>query len=315
MKPILIVEDETVLRESLRDWLTDAGYQVATAEAGEEALETINEQDFSLAILDLRLPGKDGIEVLKEAKANNPRFRGVIVTAYPSAQTREQAMQEGAVDYLPKPFDLNQLERLIRDTLGPVQVEIKPEAVVTRETEVEKIASTEEASSGAVAPSATPTEEGVKLDQELIKNIQAIIDRNQGSVGIAIRVLQQVQELIGYLPLPALEVISRGLDIPLIKLYGIVTFYHLFSLVPKGEHVIQVCLGTACYVKGGQKILNALKKKRNLEPEGITPDGKFSLETVRCLGACGLSPVVAIDGEVHGRVKASRLNDILDLYE
>ena len=307
MKPILIVEDETVLRESLRDWLTDAGYQVATAGEGEEALKTISEQEFSLAILDLRLPGKDGIEVLKEAKANNPRFRGVIVTAYPSPQTREQAMQEGAVDYLPKPFDLNQLEGLIRDTLGPVQVEIKPKAAASRETG--------EVSSATVAPSPAPTEAGVKLDQELIKNIQEIIDRNQGSAGIAIRVLQQVQELVGYLPLPVLEVISRGLNIPLIRLYGIVTFYHFFSLVPKGKHVIQVCLGTACYVKGGQKILSALKKEKNLEPEGITPDGKFSLETVRCLGACGLSPVVAIDGEVHGRVKASRLNDILDLYE
>jgi len=128
MKPILIVEDEAVMRESLRDWLTDSGYQVETAEEGEEALKTIAEQDFSLAILDLRLPGKDGIEVLREARAKRPQLKGVIITAYPSVQTAVEAMKEGAIDYLPKPFDLNDLEKLIRGTLGPVQVEIRPKA-------------------------------------------------------------------------------------------------------------------------------------------------------------------------------------------
>jgi len=129
MKPILIVEDEAIMRESLRDWLTDGGYQVETAEDGEEALKTIAEQDFDIAILDLRLPGKDGIEVLREAKEKSPQLKGIIITAYPSVSTAVEAMREGAVDYLPKPFDLNELEKLIRETLGPVQVEIKPEAV------------------------------------------------------------------------------------------------------------------------------------------------------------------------------------------
>ena len=129
MKPILIVEDEAIMRESLRDWLTDGGYRVETAEDGEEALRTIAEQDFDVAILDLRLPGKDGIEVLREAKEKRPQLKGIIITAYPSVQTAVEAMKEGAVDYLPKPFDLNELEKLIQGTLGPVQVEIKPRAV------------------------------------------------------------------------------------------------------------------------------------------------------------------------------------------
>ena len=129
MKPILIVEDETVMRESLRDWLTDAGYQVETAEEGGEALKTVTERDFGIAILDLRLPGKDGLEVLREAREKNPQLKGIIITAYPSVQTAVEAIKEGAIDYLAKPFDLNELEKLIRDTLGPVQVEIKPKAV------------------------------------------------------------------------------------------------------------------------------------------------------------------------------------------
>ncbi len=125
MKPILIVEDESIIRESLRDWLTDNGYQVDTAEEGEKALQTIAEQDFGVVILDLRLPGKNGVEVLHEARQKRPQLKGIIITAYPSVPTAVEAMKEGAIDYLPKPLDLNNLERLVRETLGPVQVEIR----------------------------------------------------------------------------------------------------------------------------------------------------------------------------------------------
>jgi len=126
MKPILVVEDEVVMRESLRDWLTDGGYLVETAEHGEQALKAIREQDFSILILDMRLPGKNGIEVLREAKTQKPQLKGIIITAYPSIETAVEAMKIGAVDYLPKPFSLDALETLIQKTLGPVQVEIKP---------------------------------------------------------------------------------------------------------------------------------------------------------------------------------------------
>ncbi|GAG94083.1 unnamed protein product, partial [marine sediment metagenome] len=128
MKPILIVEDEAIMRESLRDWLTDGGYQVETAKEGEEALEAIAEQDFGVVILDLRLPGKDGVEVLREAKEKRPQLKGIIITAYPSIETAVEATRIGAVDYLTKPVSLDALEELIRKTLGPVQVEIKPKA-------------------------------------------------------------------------------------------------------------------------------------------------------------------------------------------
>jgi NADPH-dependent glutamate synthase beta subunit-like oxidoreductase/CheY-like chemotaxis protein/NAD-dependent dihydropyrimidine dehydrogenase PreA subunit len=128
MKPILVVDDEAIMRESLRDWLTDSGYQVETAEDGEKALKAIAQQDFGVAILDLMLPGKNGIEVLREAKEKRPYLKGIIITAYASVPTAVEAMKEGAVDYLPKPVKLNELEALIRDALGPVQVEVRPRA-------------------------------------------------------------------------------------------------------------------------------------------------------------------------------------------
>jgi DNA-binding response OmpR family regulator len=129
MKPVLIVEDEAIMRESLRDWLKDGGYEVETAEEGEDALQKIGEREFGVAVLDLRLPGKDGLEVLREATAQNPKLKGIIITAYPSVETAVQAMKMGAVDYIVKPFTPDALEKAIQEVLGPVQIELKPSAV------------------------------------------------------------------------------------------------------------------------------------------------------------------------------------------
>lgn len=149
----------------------------------------------------------------------------------------------------------------------------------------------------------------------IFREVQEVIDDTGGQAGALIRVLQQAQGLIGYLPATVLKTISRDLKVPLSEIYGIVSFYHFFSMVPKGKYVIQVCMGTACYVKGGQQLLDTLKKETGLEPGDITLDGKFSLETVRCLGCCGLSPVMAIGDQVYRRVKPSEIKDILGSYE
>ena len=116
-KPILIVDGEPIVRESIRDWLKDAGYQVATAESGEQALEMIEKQDFGVVVLDVRLPGKTGIKVLKELKALKPQIKSIIITAYSSAELAVEARKLGAVDYLIKPVAPDDLERLIRETL------------------------------------------------------------------------------------------------------------------------------------------------------------------------------------------------------
>jgi NADH:ubiquinone oxidoreductase subunit E len=161
----------------------------------------------------------------------------------------------------------------------------------------------------------TRGEVGVGYAGRIFGQIQRVIDDTGGQSGALIRVLQQAQGLLGYLPPPVLKTISRDLKIPLSEVYGIVSFYHFFTMVPRGKHVIQVCMGTSCYVKGGQKILDTLKKDFGLEPGGITPDRRFSLETVRCLGCCGLSPVIAIGDDVHRKVKGGDLKDILSSYQ
>jgi NADH:ubiquinone oxidoreductase subunit E len=161
---------------------------------------------------------------------------------------------------------------------------------------------------------ATKAKPNKAIDSKTLQRIKRIIEATDGQAGAPIRVLQQVQEFIGYLPPEILEAISKEMKIPLSELYGITSFYSFFSMVPKGKYVIQVCLGTSCYVKGGQKILDTLNKDFGLESGGTTPDGKFSLQTVRCIGCCGLSPVMAIREDVHRKVKPSQVKDIMSSY-
>ena len=127
-------------------------------------------------------------------------------------------------------------------------------------------------------------------------------------------VMQQAQDVYGYLPIEVQKMISDGLDVPLAEIYGIVTFYTQFSLNPKGDYQIAVCLGTACYVKGSGDILDKIKEKLGIDVGECTPDGKFSIDATRCIGACGLAPVLTVNDEVYGRLGVDDVDDILAKY-
>jgi len=190
MKPVLIVEDETIMRDSLRDWLKDEGYEVDTAESGEEALQKIGEKEFGVAVLDLRLPGKDGLEVLREATARNPKFKGVIITAYPSVETAVEAMKIGAVSYIVKPFAPDALEKAIEEVLGPVQVEVKP-----KEAEVEKaIAITEEEIPAHLEQGQTYFKAG--RYKEALREFQSILHIAPGHIETRVWVRRAKEELV-----------------------------------------------------------------------------------------------------------------------
>ena len=133
--------------------------------------------------------------------------------------------------------------------------------------------------------------------------------------GNLIPIMQKAQEIYGYLPIEVQTIIAREMDIPLEKVYGISTFYAMFSLEPKGKYQIAVCLGTACYVKGSGDVFAKLENVLGLQGGGCTPDGKFSLEACRCLGACGLAPVMMINGEVYGRLTPDQIPGIIAKYK
>jgi NADP-reducing hydrogenase subunit HndA len=152
------------------------------------------------------------------------------------------------------------------------------------------------------------------VDERDVK-LQQIIDKYKSTKGALIPVLHEAQEVYGYLPLEVQKKVSEGLNIPLSEIYGVVTFYTQFSLEPKGEYKVQVCMGTACYVKGAGAILDKFKEKLGIDVGGCTEDGKFSLEACRCIGACGLAPVIMINDDVYGRLTPDEIEGIIDNYK
>ena len=140
------------------------------------------------------------------------------------------------------------------------------------------------------------------------------IETHKNEKGALMPVLHEAQNIYGYLPAEVQTVIAEGLNVPLAEVYGVATFYSQFSLMPKGKHRISVCLGTACYVKGSDKILEEIEKELRIKCGECTPDKKFSIDSCRCVGACGLAPVMIVDGEVYGKLTAKDVAGILDGY-
>ncbi len=151
-------------------------------------------------------------------------------------------------------------------------------------------------------------------EEELLARLDDVIAEYKDKPGALIPVLQMAQAIFGYLPDNALRKISLGLDKSYSEVAGVVGFYSFFSTQPRGKHMIRVCLGTACYVRGGKQVLDALKDRLGVDVGETTADRTFSLDVARCFGACGLAPAIMIDDDVHQRVKAVRLQQILDQY-
>jgi NADH:ubiquinone oxidoreductase subunit E len=150
---------------------------------------------------------------------------------------------------------------------------------------------------------------------EQVAKLNEIIDKHKGKPGALIPVLEEAQVALEYLPLAVQKRVAEGLSIPLSQVYGVVTFYSFFTMTPRGKHTVRVCLGTACYVRGGKTIAENIEKDFGLKEGETTPDRLYTYETVRCLGACGLGPVMVVDDNVHGKVKPSKIKDVIGQYE
>ena len=149
---------------------------------------------------------------------------------------------------------------------------------------------------------------------EQSEKLQEVIAKYKGTEGALIPTLHEAQAIYGYLPYEVQKKISEGLDIPMAEIYGVVTFYTQFSIYPRGKFNVAVCLGTACYVKGSGDIIDKFKERLGIEVGQCTDDGKFSLEATRCIGACGLAPVLTVNDDVYGKITADDVDDILSKY-
>jgi NADH:ubiquinone oxidoreductase subunit E len=159
---------------------------------------------------------------------------------------------------------------------------------------------------------ATPTTNEAKLHE--LREFIAAMKMQENPHSHLISVLHRTQELFGYLPTELMDEIAQAMEIPTAHIWGVATFYHYFKLTPPGKHVISVCLGTACYVKGAAQILQTIKDELKIDFGQVTPDGLFSLGPARCLGACGLAPVVMIDDKIHGELTPRKVIHVLKEY-
>ncbi len=153
------------------------------------------------------------------------------------------------------------------------------------------------------------------IHDDMWTQIDEIITANRNIPGSVIGVLRECQDVVGYLPIELIDYISNGLNLSRSEVYGVASFYALFSFEPKGRHLIKVCMGTACYVKGIKESVNRIENQYGLKEGGTSEDRRFSLEAVRCLGACGLAPVVVVNQDTYGDVKADNVIETLEKYE
>ncbi len=283
---ILVVDDELVVIKSAERVLKSEGYQVEGALGGREAIMKLGQDNFDLVFTDLKMPEVDGITLIRWIKKTKPSVGIVIITGYPSQDTIKEALELGIIDYVPKPFTpsvlLDVTERAVEWIKGkaPEEKKVQEEFPPAMEAELERV-----------------------------------IREFRQKPGSLIPVLQRAQEIVGYLPPIVQKKISQGLNIPVAEVHSVVSFYSFFTMKPRGDHNIRVCLGTACYVKGIEGVVSKIRDTLKIDVGETTENRKFSLEGVRCLGACGLAPVMVIDQETFGAMTPKKALEIIGRYD
>jgi len=265
---------------------------------GQGALDSFSRKGFDLLVADLRLPDIDGIEVIKKVKDERPETGVVVITGYSTVSSAVKAMKLGAYDYLPKPFTEDEFKKAVFEALKEKPQASKKHKHQTLENAVKR-----------------PIEPLIVEKPPEIEYPFSEIRRNfKGKPHELILILQHVQRTVGFLPHKTLQDIASFTGQPAATVYGVATFYEQFRLYPSGKHIIKVCRGTACHVKGSDRMLTELETHFHLLPGKTSEDRLFTLETVACFGSCALAPVVVIDEAVYGRMSPSKIRKTLEAF-
>jgi NADH:ubiquinone oxidoreductase subunit E/CheY-like chemotaxis protein len=282
---ILVVDDGLIAPSGLKGLLAPDGYTIDCCDTKSEAAAKLSVTRYDLVITDLDPATKESIKFIKLLRNTSPAACVIFMAKSPSREQIRKALALKIEFYLP----YNSPPSLMRKTINRALRKAAEKHVGER-----------------------PQEE---WSPEILRQLDDIIAHNRKKPGSLIHVLQMAQEITGYLPPSILKHIAKGMRIPESEVHGVVSFYSLFTMKPRGKHNIRVCLGTACYVKAAEEIISYLSEGLQVEVGGMTSDRKFSLETVRCLGACGLAPVVVVDKDTHGFINPVKALDIVRDYE
>ncbi|MDP8259904.1 MAG: NAD(P)H-dependent oxidoreductase subunit E [Candidatus Gygaella obscura] len=279
---VLIIDDDFDFVEAVKTLLEANGYEVSLAYDGHDGFQKIKNESPELIILDMMMTYKtEGVDIAK--------------TISQDAATKDipVLLITGAKKDMNFPFDLEPDENNL-PVKAVLEKPIQPEVLLKMVT--------------------TYIKQTGDKHRVLVEELKSLVDKWSGKKGKLIMILHEIQNHYGYVPRAISFELSRLLDIPLARIYEVITFYNFFKLIPPGKHLISLCMGTACYLKGAQAILNELKKILKIEEGETTKDGLFHLQVVRCLGCCGLAPVIMIDNKVFARVSKDTVVDIVSGY-
>ncbi len=288
---VLVLETQQKQRDRLRENLGEAGYEVRIADSGQSLISEVSTAPPHALILDIDLPGDEGMHVLKAVHDALPELPIIVQAAEPTVEEAVEVMRRGAYNYISKRSPMATAMEVLSRALEKERME----AETKEKARERKIRTFDDPASLAV--------------------IDRILARHHYSDAMLISYMQDIQDELRYLPQEALRFIARRLNVSLPRVYGIATFYKSFSLRPRGKYVIQVCMGTACHVRGGGKILESFERELGVQPGETTYDERFSLESVRCVGCCGLAPVFIVNGKFYGNMTQEQVPRILGKYE
>lgn len=267
---ILVVDDEPIVIMSAERVLKAEGYNVEGVLSGREAIARLEQNNYDLVLTDLNMLGIDGLTLIKWIKQFRPATGIVVITGHLLHETIKEALKLGVNDHMMKPFS----PAVLKD-------------VISKTVEWLKAGRPDDACKEELPPS-------------MFEEVDKVIHQLGKEPGSIIPILLQAQEIFGYLPPVVQKHIARCLNMYPAEINSIVSLHPMFRTKPRGDHTIRVCLGTSCYMKGGERILRGVREALKINPGQTTHDGKFTLESVRCVGACGRAPLMLVDEETHG---------------
>jgi NADH-quinone oxidoreductase subunit E len=345
---VVVIDDEESIREGCRETLESEGYRAIAATDGMEGLRLVKNTRPRVVLLDLRMPGISGVEVLEKLPGIDPRIIPIIITGYGTIDSAVETMKLGAFDFITKPFDMDQLLGVVDRGMRRYESVAPPVEAVRPSPEVRVAPSEADVLLDALESLGQYYSLGVEgrtLASELraleaeaqyhsevlgrirdkekaitelaadLRMVNEIIERHEFKKNALIQILLDIQSQKNWLPRHALLWIARRLNIPMTQILQVASFYEAFSLEPQGKHIVQVCMGTACHVRNAPEFLAVISSLLGIEPGQTDERMLFTLKTVHCFGCCALAPVMRIDDVYHSNPTLKQLRAIFKRHE